>query len=175
MSAADKRMVHGVVWAVRYARGGRPEKNSIQGILAKEIERIMDTLEQTEEGITGRGLAAGLLFGLKMGASGDPGYVAENEVVRKGWSDEVTEDIVAGVPMIARLEEMVQDAWDSYTEAHMAGDELKARGARGRVRGLAQALAFVKSPTSWENGTPGHRGAMVKDQENALSRRRKVT
>lgn len=153
----------GVIWAVRYAsldakrvieeEGGK----SIEGILAGVIDRALDQLEEGDW--TSTDLARLLIRGLNAGASGIGQRVAENEVVRSGFG--------VGIPMVARLTEMAEDAW----QASRGADEQKAAVARGRVRGLCQALAFVRSPTAWEDGSPRKRAEMVKAEEQRTARR----
>lgn len=142
----------GIIWAVRYARGGFPVKGSLVDILGEEIDKCIDQLDSRGgEGWTSRELASLLIDGLDAGASGSSGYLAENTVAREG--------IRIGVPMIYRLREMADEA----TRKAGKGNDV----ARGRMRGLCQALAFIQSPTTWETADGETRREMVVAEERA--------
>lgn len=164
----SRRGGNGVVWAVRYVdrdSTGRAvaRKGSLVEILADEIDRLLDSYDRGEgagEDWTAADLAKDLIYGLDMGASGDPGYCAENEVVRGGNH--------VGVPMLQRLTEMAQEAVRAERAAEPGST--KAATARGRVTGLAQALAFVRNPTAWENSSGAQRVQKVKDERMRVGR-----
>lgn len=143
----------GIIWAVRYAREGFPAKGSLVDILGEEIDKCIDWLDSRggDEGWTSRELASLLIDGLDAGASGSSGYLAENTVAREG--------IRIGVPMIYRLREMADEA----TRKARKGNDV----ARGRMRGLCQALAFIQSPTTWETADGETRREMIVAEERA--------
>lgn len=149
----------GIIWAVRYAKDGVSGRGSIEEILTEEIDHILDELENRgDDGWGAADLAHALLHGLRMSPSG---ATAVNEVVRGG--------VRVGIPMIQRLEEMAAKAWRK--EKSLGRGEGR-EAAHGRLLGLCQALAFVKSPTSYENGTAADvKELIVKELRNARATR----
>lgn len=151
----------GVIWAVRYVHPGTglPKNKSVVNVLADEIDVWLDKWDDEGKDWNSEDLAHALLTGMNMGASGAGGVVAENEVVRRGVS--------IGVPMIARLDWMAEDA---VLKARRADDEQTRTVARARARGLIQAITFIKSPTTWEAATNKKKVEMIKAEEQRINR-----
>lgn len=157
----------GVIWAVRYATDdGRTRAGAIRNILADEIDAALDHFDETGKDWTSDDLAMYLIDGMHMKPSG-VGPVAENNVIREG--------VQVGVPMIDRLTKMAEKATLNISKLKAAGydgSDPKVAEWTGRRWAMCQALAFVKSPTTWEKSTAEGRKNMIQAELQRVARAR---
>ena len=79
-----------------------------------------------------------------------------NEIVRGAARD--------GIPMLDHVGRMLRDAWRMHDKSPEGG--ANQRIARGKVRGIAQVLAYIRSPYSWDAYSTADRNSLVKETEN---------
>ena len=171
MAGFERRTREGCIFAVKV---GGDAGGSARQILAKALaEGLRDhaglTLVRTDSGLGGgRGVitaeevhrvAAFLIDDLGMTYSaqalGEDGH-RYNEIVRGAARD--------GIPMLDNVAAMLRDAWRMHDKSPEGG--ANQRIARGKVRGIAQVLAYIRSPYSWDAYSTGDRNSLVKETEN---------
>lgn len=135
-----KKPNHKVLFAVKIGGHGPDARTT----LAQAIENWGLVEEEAVD------LARFLIDELKVGNSAQERGVYYNSVIRAGNR--------VGIPMLHELRKM-------HKSAKAKAKETDHPVAKGRARGLAQAIAFVQSPDTWLKSTDRDRLKMIKRVE----------
>ena len=176
MAGFERRTREGCIFAVKV---GGDAGGSAEQILAKALAeamrdiagfRLVKTQSSDWEGLKNTGqleisaeelhrVAAFLIDDLGMTYSAqalDGKGGRYNEIVRGAARD--------GIPMLDHVGRMLRDAWRMHDKSPEGG--ANQRIARGKVRGIAQVLAYIRSPYSWDAYSTADRNSLVKETEN---------
>ena len=176
-----KRSRQGAIYAVKV---GGDAGGSVRQIFAKALAEALKEhagMTLVKAGSGGRGVITAdelravvgfMIDELDMGASaqalGADGH-RYNEMVRGAAH--------SGIPMIARARGMLRDAWRAHDKekgSGSGGSALNVATLRGKVRGMAQLLAYVTAPYSWDEYDTDERNTMIRDLENEARAEMKV-